>query len=176
MKRRYLGLSALAALPLMAPSGGVADERSSPWLPPNNLAALVREATKQYHDVNVALQMNYLPGPCVSGANGGAMGVHFVNDALVDDAPPDVRNPEVLIYEPLPGGRYRLVGAEYLTFAPPPATLEGHLLNYAGSPNRYGIPAPYLELHVWAWKANPNGTFADWNPRVTCDAYVAPPA
>lgn len=39
------------------------------------------------------------------------------------------------------------------------------------SPNRYGIPVFY-ELHVWAWKANPVGTFADWNPRVPCDDYA----
>jgi hypothetical protein len=24
-------------------------------------------------------------------------------------------------------------------------------------------------LHVWAWRENPNGAFADWNTRVSCD-------
>jgi hypothetical protein len=24
---------------------------------------------------------------------------------------------------------------------------------------------------VWAWRDNPNGTFADWNPRVSCDGF-----
>ena len=37
---------------------------------------------------------------------------------------------------------------------------------------RFGLPAFY-ELHVWAWKANPSGTFADWNPTVSCDDYNA---
>jgi len=46
--------------------------------------------------------------------------------------------------------------------------LEGHLFNYVGEPNRYGLPAFY-ELHVWAWENNPKGTFADWNTRVSCD-------
>ncbi|MDQ3698692.1 MAG: hypothetical protein M3373_11815 [Gemmatimonadota bacterium] len=23
-------------------------------------------------------------------------------------------------------------------------------------------------LHVWLWQKNPNGVFANWNPRVTC--------
>ena len=32
-----------------------------------------------------------------------------------------------------------------------------------------GLPAFY-ELHVWAWKDNPTGTFADMNPTVSCDA------
>jgi hypothetical protein len=43
-----------------------------------------------------------------------------------------------------------------------------HLLNSA--PNRYGIPAFYA-LHVWAWRHNPQGTFVDYNPRVSCDGY-----
>ena len=37
------------------------------------------------------------------------------------------------------------------------------------SPNRFGLPAHY-ELHVWAWRENPNGTFVDWNPLVSCEA------
>ena len=37
-----------------------------------------------------------------------------------------------------------------------------------GADNRYGIPAFY-ELHAWVWKDNPAGTFADYNPDVTCE-------
>ena len=40
--------------------------------------------------------------------------------------------------------------------------------NFTGSPNRYGLP-PFYELHVWAWKANPRGAFADMNPAVSCE-------
>jgi hypothetical protein len=85
--------------------------------------------------------------------------------------------PQFLIYEPLPGGLFRLVGVEFLVLvgdwenAHPnagPATLEGHLMNFVGSPNRYGLP-PFYELHVWAWEDNPNGGFADWNTRVSCE-------
>jgi hypothetical protein len=25
-------------------------------------------------------------------------------------------------------------------------------------------------LHVWVWRNNPSGLFADWNPRVSCAA------
>jgi hypothetical protein len=28
----------------------------------------------------------------------------------------------------------------------------------------------------WAWKKNPVGTFANWNPNVSCDAFNPPPA
>jgi hypothetical protein len=24
-------------------------------------------------------------------------------------------------------------------------------------------------LHVWLWKHNPSGLFADWNPNVSCE-------
>jgi hypothetical protein len=43
----------------------------------------------------------------------------------------------------------------------------GQVFNYVGAPNRYRLPAFY-ELHVWAWRHNPAGMFADWNPNVAC--------
>jgi hypothetical protein len=46
----------------------------------------------------------------------------------------------------------------------------GQLLNYVGSPNRYGLP-PFYELHVWAWRSNPKGVFVDWNPAVSCAGF-----
>ena len=51
---------------------------------------------------------------------------------------------------------------------PPVPVLEGQRFHFNESPNRFGLPAFY-ELHVWAWRDNPNGTFVDWNPRVSCD-------
>jgi hypothetical protein len=36
------------------------------------------------------------------------------------------------------------------------------------------LPAFYT-LHVWAWKNNRNGTFVNWNPDVSCDAFNPPP-
>jgi hypothetical protein len=43
----------------------------------------------------------------------------------------------------------------------------GHLFHFAAGPNRYGPDAIY-ELHVWAWRPNRSGAFADWNPDVSC--------
>ena len=145
---------------------------------PGTLVDKVRQATAHYQDVNVAIAHGYVGGACVSGPNEGAMGIHFVKEALLGDGALDATTPEVLVYEPLANGRLRLVGVEFITIAEawdaangPGAALEGHLLHYAGSPNRYGIPAFY-QLHVWAWKHNPRGTFADWNPNVSCDHFV----
>jgi hypothetical protein len=47
-------------------------------------------------------------------------------------------------------------------------TIEGQLLQFVDSPNRFGLPAHY-EIHVWAWQDNPNGMFVDWKPKVSCE-------
>ncbi|MBX3704087.1 MAG: hypothetical protein KF822_09955 [Steroidobacteraceae bacterium] len=164
----------LAALPLFAPAPATADEGGKKGVSP--LVAKIRAATAQYKDVEVAIANGYAPGPCVSGPNGGAMGVHFINGGLLGKEI-NAETPEALIYEPAPNGRMRLVGVEYITFAADwvdeVPVLEGHLLHYAGAPNRYGIPAFY-QIHVWAWRDNPDGTFADWNRLVSCDAHADP--
>lgn len=140
-------------------------------------AEAVRQATAQYKDVSAAEDAEYgLFHGCVSGQQGGAMGIHYTNGNLVGDGQLDVQHPEALLYE-LKAGKQQLVGVEYIVFADAwnaqhdaPPVLMGQLFNYAGAPNRYGIPAFY-ELHVWAWKNNPDGLFADWNPRVACDDF-----
>jgi hypothetical protein len=54
---------------------------------------------------------------CVSGPDSGAMGLHYVNLSLVGDGELDPTRPEIVIYEPTPNGRLRLIGADYLVFA-----------------------------------------------------------
>jgi len=143
--------------------------------PPARLVEVVRDATRQYIDVNAATAAGY--GPflgCVSGPDRGAMGVHYVNGPLVADGEIDASHPEALIYEPS-GDRLRLVGVEFIVDAgtwlahhPAPPVLEGQTFQFVASPNRYALPA-FFELHVWAWRDNPNGAFVDWNTRVTCE-------
>ena len=137
----------------------------------NPLADKVREANARFADVEVAKAEGYAPIPCVSGVEGGAMGIHFVNGALIEDGVVDLSKPEAVMYEPKGDGSMELVAVEYIT-TNGPANLDGHLFSFTGSPNRYGLP-PFYELHVWAWRDNPTGTFADMNPNVTCDAAVA---
>jgi hypothetical protein len=145
----------------------------------SKLVQLVREATRQFVDVNSAAPAGY--GPflgCVSGPDHGAMGIHYVNGALVGDGVIDVSHPEALIYEPSPDGKLRLVGVEYIVIASDwladpqhngaPPVLEGQSFQFVNSPNRYGIPAIF-ELHVWAWRENPKGAYVDWNDRVSCE-------
>jgi hypothetical protein len=143
------------------------------------LVETVRKATAPFQDVEAAAAAGYgLFHGCVSGPQGGAMGVHYVNGDLVGDGELDASRPEALLYE-AKRGKLVLVGVEYVVIAEAwdakhdtPPMLMGQLFNYVGSPNRYGLPAFY-ELHVWAWQSNPNGMFSDFNSRVSCEEYVA---
>ena len=143
--------------------------------PPAALVQLVRDATGKFINVNAATAAGYQPFlGCVSGPDHGAMGFHYVNGALVGDGVLDASRPEVLIYE-ASGGGLQLVGVEFVVIADTwlashtsPPVLEGQSFQFVPSPNRYGLPA-HFELHVWAWRDNPNGAFVDWNNRVTCE-------
>jgi len=126
----------------------------------------VRGANSRFRDVSVAVAEGYAPIPCASGIDGGAMGVHYVNPNYLKDAVPDLKRPQAVMYEPMPDGKMALVAVEYITFKGP-ASLEGQLFNFNGAPNRYGLD-PFYELHVWAWKPNPRGAYADMNPDVSC--------
>ncbi|HYW42287.1 MAG TPA: hypothetical protein VE959_05490 [Bryobacteraceae bacterium] len=142
---------------------------------PAKLVQLVRDATRQFINVNAATAAGYQPFlGCVSGPDHGAMGQHYVNYALYGDGVIDVTKPEALIYEASAGG-LQLVGVEFIVDAATwmahnasPPVLEGQTFQFVSSPNRYGLPA-FFELHVWAWRNNPNGAFVDWNNQVTCD-------
>ena len=132
----------------------------------NPLAEHVRAANDRFKDVAVAVSEGYAPIPCASGIEGGAMGIHYVNAKFIGDTI-DISHPQAIMYEPMPDGRNELIAVEYIT-SKGPATLEGQLFNFNGAPNRYGL-GPFYELHVWAWKANPHGSFADMNPTVSCE-------
>jgi hypothetical protein len=161
-------------------SDGMQD--SSSWKKaPSPLIDRVRRATAQFRDINALSDDWVRATPCVSGPEAGAMGVHFALPSRLGDGVVNADEPEALIYEPLPGGAFRLVGAEFIVFQsvwesqnPPGSTpaLDGHLLNFVEEPNRFGLPAFY-ELHVWAWEQNPKGSFADWNTRVSCERQPA---
>ena len=137
----------------------------------------VRAATRQYLDVNNATSAGY--GPlfgCISGSDHGAMGIHYVNMKLLNGTI-DLTTPQALIYEPRPNGALTLVGVEYIVDMATwlksnsgPPVLDGQVFLLVDSPNRYTVPAPFFELHVWAWRDNPQGSFVDWNNNVSCNA------
>ena len=156
----------LALLSVIAAGAASAAEISG-----NPLLDHVRAANARFQAASAAVAEGYSPIPCASGYDGGAMGIHYVNAAYLKDDILDVAKPEAVMYEPMPDGTLKLVAVEYITFKGP-AALEGHLFNFNGAPNRYGLD-PFYELHAWAWKANPEGAFNDMNPDVSCDAMSA---
>ena len=169
--RRFAVLSGLLVLAPIIAQGQDHHEHA-----PARLVQIVRAATQQYLDVNNAAP-DYAPAfGCVTGPDHGAMGIHYINGKLVGDGEIDAQHPEALIYEPV-GDKRRLVGVEYIVDAATwlathngaPPMLEGQAFQFVDSPNRYGIP-PIFELHVWAWRDNPNGAFVDWNNTVSCEA------
>jgi hypothetical protein len=160
-----------AALPLLAQ-----DSEHAGHAAPAQLVQHVREATRQFLDVNNAGPAGYGPAfGCVSGPDHGAMGIHYVNGNLVGDGQLDVAHPEALIYEPL-GNKRRLVGVEYIVDAATwlqnnnntPPSLDRQDFQFVAAPNRFNLPN-FFELHVWAWRDNPQGAFVDWNNQVTCE-------
>ena len=195
---RPLAHSLLAALMVsISPMPGVAQshddhgghatsQNHKPTPQENALVQAVRSATEKYKNVRS------IEGPgdgyelkfgCVSGGDFGAMGMHYVNFKLVDGEV-DVTQPEIVLFEPTPNGGIRITGADFVVpvaawdaaHAVPPAEhaappeLMGQLFHLFDSPNRFGLD-PFYTLHVWAWKDNPNGTFGNWNPDVSCDAF-----
>ena len=143
------------------------------------LLKVVRESTERFKDVSVAEAEGYaLQFGCVSGSDEGAMGLHYVNGNLVNSGVLDATRPQIVIYEPIPSGGLRLIGADYLVLADAwnakhkgPPELMGQLFHLFESPNRFGLPAFYT-LHVWAWKDNPTGNFVNWHANVSCDAFA----
>ncbi len=132
-----------------------------------DLAAL-RAATARFHRIDVAQAAGYdtqFPAGCFTSA-AGAMGFHFLNGTKLGTL--NVTEPQLLLYEPKKNGKMKLVGVEFIlpgadTDTPP--VLFGQTLEYNYT---FGVWA----LHVWAWENNPQGIYADWNPRVTC-AYAS---
>lgn len=123
----------------------------------------------------------------------GGMGIHFFRpDLLGITAPPnprvdgngthiDFRKPSILIYEPRSDGTLELVAVENLVFEK-----AWRAAGKSGRPTFHGVeydrmaddPAtsvdeahmfePHFDRHVWLYRPNSNGMFAQYNPTVTC--------
>lgn len=175
----FLHLALLGSLvtvaPLFAADDAATKHSTHEQTVPSTLVEQVRAGTRKYIDVNAATAAGY--GPflgCVAGTDHGAMGVHYVNGTLLGDLTLDPAQPQALIYEPSKG-KMTLVGVEFIldsaswlaaNNAPP--VLDGQVFNFVAAPNRFAINS-FFELHVWAWRDNPQGSFVDWNNKVTCE-------
>lgn len=129
---------------------------------------LLRNATAKFHDLAQAEAAGYptkLPR-CVADSTMGGMGYHMVYRQLFDEKL-EIEHPEMLIYAPVAGGGLEFVGVEYaVPFRALPATAKPPRL-FGQELKKYD-EFNYWAIHVWAWRKNAAGLFADWNPSVTC--------
>ena len=125
----------------------------------NRELALARKGTAKYHDFDRAEEDGFQFLACVPGE-----GFEYVNWSRVD-CNFDIENPEALHYIP-EGNGLRLVGVEYVVPVECTATApEG----FTGDHDEWEFMAEGLP--IWAtraaiWLPNPNGMFAEENPRV----------
>ena len=128
-----------------------------------------KRATAKYHDIQNALDDGFVQfSPCVSVPGLGAMGFHYGNIGRIMNPNVDASEPEVLLYIPDEDGEMRLVGLEYVV----PGFLSPTAPELFGRPYDFDAPRSQWALHVWAWRNNPSGTFAPFNPKLECPAPV----
>lgn len=155
--------------------------QAGPKLTPELVA--VRAALDKYKDPILAVHDGYFSSvACLEFSQGssghgnmdykpGAMGVHFLNLALVGPKL-DPMKPQVLIYEPV-GDKLQLTGAEW--FMPTQVSKEapsifGQTMQGPMEGHEPVLPQAlhHWDLHVWLWKTNPNGLFSSTNSAVKC--------
>ena len=143
----------------------------------NRDLALLRRVTAAAHDPRAGDDAGWgaqITG-CLADPGAGAMGYHYGNPAYIGDGILRVDQPELLLYAPTKNGGRRLVGVEYVI-------LYDHWPREAAPPELFGQQFVQVDgfglwgLHVWAWKENPSGVFAPWNPDVSCEHAPVPAA
>jgi hypothetical protein len=184
MRTLVVALAALALLTGTAVAATTRHAKKTPAKPVPVSVQLqkVKSALAKYQSVDAAKADGYvMSGPCQmtptsDGASwwAGAMGVHFVNNAVTRQRPNPLK-PAVLVYLPTASGGFQLGAAEYFqadadqnvqTDGDRPTlfgrAFDGPMLGHAP-----GMPIHY-DLHVWLWKHNPSGLFAPFNPDASC--------
>lgn len=173
--KRSLTLVAMATAVAACADTPLSPSRSSPAgaslaaspAAPGPLAILER-ATVRYKELENAIADGFLLlHACETRPGEGPVGTVYYHPTRLLDGVVDPASPDALIYEPRTRGRPRLVGVEFavpyaLWTAPTPPTFLGNTFQ---PEDEFGVFA----LHVWIWRRNPDGMFAESNPRVSCE-------
>jgi hypothetical protein len=151
----------------------------------NQSLAAARAPTAAYHDPDVAIADGFVPTDACVASPAGAMGMHWLNPARAMDGMVTADEPEVLLYQKAPNG-ITLGGVEYFfpliidgapwfgeepppdEKIPPSPILFGRDMEGPMMGHEEGMPWHY-DLHVWIWRNNPDGIFAEFNPNFSCD-------
>jgi hypothetical protein len=115
--------------------------------------AALRRATSHFRDVDKAIASGRADlHLCVDH-----MSQHYANPETFDDGRLDPIDPEAMVYADDGKGHLRLVAVEWVSMTP--GRVMNVLLHFNPSVGLY-------VLHAWIWAPNPDGVFADMNPRI----------
>lgn len=135
--------------------------------PHDDALAAMRRATARYHNLDAALADGFVFfHGCETRPDEGPAGALYVHFARLFDGVIDPAAPDALLYEPRANGSPRLVGVELaVPYAMWPASAPPQFggASFQGE-DEFGV----WGLHVWLWRDNPEGLFAESNPRVDC--------
>ena len=131
------------------------------------LIATLRRVTARYHNLDAAIADGFvfLHG-CETRPEEGPVGTVYVHIGRLLDGVANPESPDALIYEPRRNDSPRLTGVEFAIPYPlwtqqaPPAFLGAEFQRE----DEFGV----FGLHVWVWRDNPEGLFAESNPRIDC--------
>jgi hypothetical protein len=160
--RHSLAIVAVAALLAACDKDGPAAPSKT-----DEAVATLRSATTRYQDLNAAIADGFvfLHG-CENRPGEGPVGIVYVHPGRLMDGKIDAAVPDALIYAPNGSDRPTLVGVEFAIPYPlwtkpePPKFLDATFQ----PEDEFGV----FGLHVWVWRDNPRGLFAESNPNVSC--------
>lgn len=199
--RAMIGAAALAAVMAVCTPAALAGDKTEPSLDEvRSLTAKYQDVNAALAEGYIRDPGNMCETADMMGRPKelGAMGIHYFRpDLLGISGPPnprvsgtgthtDFRKPSILIYEPQADGSLKLVAVENLVFDEAwRAAGKGEWPSFRGEP--YNAMAddpataideahmfePHHDLHVWLYRENPSGMFAQFNPSVSCAAHSA---
>jgi len=171
--RSLIVVAAAALLAACAGDAPVAPDRTPagraqlatlPGIDTDGAIATIQRVTARYHNLQAALDDDFvLLHPCEARGDEGPVGTVYINFARLMDGVIDPESPDGLIYEPAKDGALHLVAVEFAvpnTGQNPPTFLGATFQRE----DEFGVYA----LHAWVWRHNPEGLFAETNPRVSC--------
>jgi hypothetical protein len=137
-------------------------------LPAQTIAELfqVRAATANYMDTTAAKAAGYEN----TGIQLPNMGLHFVNGGFLNDGKFNLSEPEFLVFNKNPNGKFELVAVEFALPIDAEHPDEAHPpTGFTGDADVWDfrtLGLPIWTLHAWIWKTNPDGVFTMMNPIV----------